>query len=79
MAVKIRVKYFGMVAAVLGKGQEEINLPAAELDLRVHFATLYPALSDMTWKIAVDQEIVEGTVALRNDAEVVLLPPFAGG
>lgn len=75
----VNVKYFGMIAEAVGKGSEEIELASATIDLRIHFQQLYPQLTGMTWKLAVDQEIVEGQIALRERAEVVLLPPFAGG
>ena len=75
----VNVKYFGMIAEAVGKGSEEIELASPVMDLRIHFLQLYPQLSALTWKLAVDQEIVEGAVVLRERAEVVLLPPFAGG
>jgi sulfur-carrier protein len=75
----IKVKYFGMIAEAVGKGQEEIEMPTYEADLRAFFVDKYPKLVEMTWKIAVDQELVEGIVTLQDRAEVVLLPPFAGG
>ncbi len=75
----INVKYFGMVAEAVGQGQEEIVLPSSELDLRQFFVARYPRLQAMTWKLAVDQELIEGIVVLQDHAEVVLLPPFAGG
>jgi sulfur-carrier protein len=75
----IKVKYFGMVAEAVGQGQEEIVLPSSELDLRQFFVARYPRLQAMTWKLAVDQELIEGIVVMQDHAEVVLLPPFAGG
>jgi molybdopterin synthase sulfur carrier subunit len=75
----INVKYFGMVADAVGQGHEEIVLPSSDLDLRRFFEARYPLLQAMTWKLAVDQELIEGIVRLQAGAEVVLLPPFAGG
>lgn len=75
----VKAKYFGLVAEALGKGHEEIEIPGAQMDLRLFFLGLYPQLGNLTWKIAVDQEFVEGMVVLQDRAEVVLLPPFAGG
>ena len=75
----VNVKYFGMVADAVGKGSEEMDFGTPAVDLRLHFEQLYPQLRHLPWKLAVDQELVEGAVVLRERAEVVLLPPFAGG
>lgn len=78
--MKVNVRYYGMVAEALGKSQEAVEFPAGgPVDLRAHFLARYPHLSALTWKVALGQELVEGPVLLVEGAEVVLLPPFAGG
>lgn len=40
---------------------------------------LYPALSDIDYAIAVNNQIVKGNYPLKADDIVSLLPPFSGG
>jgi sulfur-carrier protein len=78
--MKMKIKYFGLVAEAVGRGQEELEYVGTDAtDLRAFFIAHYPQLAGLSWKIAVDQEFVEGPIALHDHAEVVLLPPFAGG
>ena len=79
--MKIRLRYFGMIADRLGKNAEEAEWEGGEspVDLRPWLQTLHPELSEMSWKLAVDQELVEGPCLLHESSEIVLLPPFAGG
>ncbi len=79
--MKIRLRYFGMIAERLGKTAEEVEWEGSPnpIDPRAWLLTLHPVLSEMSWKVAVDQEIVDGTCFLRASSEIVVLPPFAGG
>ncbi|MEY3444868.1 MAG: molybdopterin converting factor subunit 1 [Bacteroidota bacterium] len=79
--MKIRLRYFGMIADRLGKTAEEVEWEgsANPIDPRAWLLERYPALAEMSWKVAVDQEIVDGTCFLRESSEIVVLPPFAGG
>jgi sulfur-carrier protein len=79
--MKVRLRYFGMVAERLGKTAEEVEWTgeAKAVDLRAWLLGLHPELAGMNWKVAVDQEIVEGRCDLRESSEIVVLPPFAGG
>ena len=76
-----KVIYFGLIADALGKPTELLDIPQQEtpLDLRAFLEEKYPALKNLSWKLAVDQEIVNGPCIVRASSEIVLLPPFAGG
>ncbi|MFM2375635.1 MAG: hypothetical protein RLZZ165_732 [Bacteroidota bacterium] len=79
--MKIRLRYFGMIATRLGKTAEEVVYEGEgmQIDLRAWLLRLHPELAEAEWKIAVDQNIVEGPCFIQASSEVVLLPPFAGG
>ncbi|MBK9452502.1 MAG: MoaD/ThiS family protein [Bacteroidetes bacterium] len=79
--MKIRLRYFGMIAERLGKTAEEVEWEGSPnpIDPRAWLLALHPVLAEMSWKVAVDQEIVDGTCFLRASSEIVVLPPFAGG
>ena len=39
----------------------------------------YPELKKSNFQLAVNQQIADAEIALKNGDEVALLPPFAGG
>jgi len=40
---------------------------------------LYPAISDIEYAIAVNNQIIKGNYPLQKEDVVSLLPPFSGG
>lgn len=80
--MSIHIKYFGSIAQLVGKKEEELEIPATttagavERSLRVR----YQELKHAQYRIAVNQQLIEdqGVVVNDND-EMALLPPFAGG
>jgi molybdopterin converting factor small subunit len=75
------IKYFGMIAEKVGKGDETIDFGVRNesIDLRNFFEARYPALAGMTYQIAVNQEFIAQLDANLEVHEIALLPPFAGG
>jgi molybdopterin converting factor small subunit len=74
------VKYFGMTAEASSKSEETIlgNYSTIQ-ELKNALIVLYPKLDNMSFKIAVNQSIVNNDYVLMGNEEVALLPPFAGG
>ena len=78
--MKISVKYFGVIAEKIGFSSEEIEIEVSEkLDLRAFFNQKHPEIKEITYKIAINQEITDFLELTENQIEVALLPPFAGG
>jgi len=79
--MKIEVKYFGLLAEAVNKSTEELELEANStvLELQNLVKERYPELQNKSFKVAVNQDLVEGEVVLSEQDEVALLPPFAGG
>ena len=79
--MKTKVEYFGMIAESLGRPLEEIvfESKADPLDLHAFFESKYPALKNMNYKIAVNQEFKTHLEPGCVPNEIALLPPFAGG
>lgn len=76
----LKLKYFGMVAEAVGKENEEFefaNSSVKELDKALK--NQYAKLVSINYKIVVNQSFVEPIVLLKENDEVALLPPFAGG
>ncbi len=78
--MKVDVKYFGMIAEKVGCSGEEFEFELGDkLNLRTIFEKKYNVLSDMSFKIVVNQEFIEEIEIGNKEIEIALLPPFAGG
>ena len=79
--MKIELKYFGLLAEAIGKSKEilEIEANCTVQQLQELVGERYPELQNKSFKVAVNQNLVDGTVVLSEKDEVALLPPFAGG
>ncbi len=76
----VNVKYFGMIAEKLGMAEEQFDLDVqVNFNLRSFFESKYPEISQFNYKIAVNQQLTEEIVDTNGEAEIALLPPFAGG
>ena len=76
----LTIKYFGMTAEASGKTEETIHSNYLSiLELQKGIIKKYPKLEKMSFKIAVNQTIVNDDYLLSENEEIALLPPFAGG
>lgn len=75
----IRILYFGQIAEALGKNEERIDLYVLNNGVRSYFEAMYPVLTTLPYRIAIDQEIREELRTGEQAQEIALLPPFAGG
>ncbi|MGV6862175.1 MAG: MoaD/ThiS family protein [Putridiphycobacter sp.] len=78
--MRIKVKYFGLIAELLKKEAEELMFENQKVvDLKSFFLNRYPALAKTEFMVAVNQTI-SSEVKINSDIkEIALLPPFAGG
>ena len=79
--MKVKLKYFGMIAEAIQQPEEEMELAAqtTALALRTALERKYATLANMSSNIAVNQHIADDDTIIRDQDEVALLPPFAGG
>ena len=70
---------FGSITDIVGKNSITIDGVASTDELRVKLASTYPALTNITFAIAVNKKIVTTSTPLEAPATVALLPPFSGG
>ena len=73
--------YYGMLAELTGQSDEAfvIGEQLTVGQLRTQIVEKYPLLRDKKFKIAVNKQIVEDFGLVSDQAEIALLPPFAGG
>jgi len=78
----ITIKYFGLVADITQKKEEHISFESEDFTLKQLQSILeehYPELKNMTYSFAVNQSLTQLNEVLKNNDEIALLPPFAGG
>jgi len=80
--MKIKVKYFGLLADLTGCSEEVIdaenNLSSRELQELIH--NKYPVFKEYEFNLAVNQSILQReAVKLEEKDEIAFLPPYAGG
>ncbi len=77
----IKVKYFGMIAEATSKSEEKIN--AANVKLSTVLKKLIDKynLKPYTINVAVNKHLVNKIeeVIVKDNDEIAILPPFAGG
>ena len=79
--MSVHVMYFGMLAEITGQASEawliSDNLTVGKF--RSQILEKYPALREKKFKIAVNKQISDDFMPISEQAEIALLPPFAGG
>jgi molybdopterin converting factor small subunit len=77
MAVK--VLFFGVLAEVAGtdcKFYEEVKSMG---DLKIRIRDDFPEIEHYSYRISLNSEIINHEPLLKDNDEVALMPPFAGG
>ena len=79
--MNIKILYFGVLAEIAGKSNELLEWDEGQNtdDVRKVLFEKYPALREKKFKLAVNQQIINGLTEVPTSADVALLPPFAGG
>ncbi len=77
--MKIKILFFGNLTEVIGSNELSLSDIEHTDGLNNNLQYDYPELKAMTYRIAVNQEIINGNISLKDGDEVALLPPFAGG
>lgn len=80
--MKLELHYFGWIAEKTGCPGEAIVLEKSTVaELRDELEKEHPQLKGMSYRIACDRELVhnEAEATLNENAEIALLPAFAGG
>lgn len=78
----VNVKYFGLIADSTKKNEEQLFFEKEVVTLNQLQSKLenqYPEIKNTTYSFAVNQSITKLNIELKNNDEIALLPPFAGG
>lgn len=79
--MKLDILYFGLVAEAVKATKEEfvVNTSITVDELQNLLIKKYTVLSNLSYKIAVNKELVNTNTLITEDSEIAILPPFAGG
>ena len=80
--MKIRILAFGIAKDILNARKVQVDLPAdsSVADLRSYLSERYPSFVKLaSLRFALDNEYVDDAHFLRENAEVVIIPPVSGG
>jgi molybdopterin converting factor small subunit len=77
--MQVNVIFFGVLSDVVGKNMLTIQDTDNMTDLKSKLITNYPDLKDYTYRMAVNQQMVEDNYLLFDNDSVAVMPPFAGG
>jgi molybdopterin converting factor small subunit len=77
--MKTKILLFGQLKEKLGADFIEIESVIDSNVLMEKLRSEYPVLSDISFRIAVDKNLISEKVLLNEKSEVALLPPFSGG
>lgn len=75
----IQIKIFGQLAELIGSDKLLLQDVKDTDLLRKRLISNYPNLVDYPFVVAVDKKVINENRTLKEDDEVALLPPFAGG
>lgn len=77
--MNVQVLFFGQLQELSGCDSMRVRDVADTAALRRHICDQYPALSNVKYLIAVNQEVVNENTPLPEGAAVAFLPPYSGG
>lgn len=78
--MKIKVKYFGLIAEAIGVNEEDFHLENNSSDSLVEeLLSKHEVLKTLDYQVALNHTIIKYNHQITEGAEMALLPPFAGG
>jgi sulfur-carrier protein len=80
--MEITVKYFGIIADITQKKQEQFFVEEDAITLKFLKSKIeikYPNILVVNYSIAVNEKFLQNDIKLKNNDIIAFLPPFAGG
>jgi len=77
--MEIKVLFFGVLAEVTKTGFKHYRDITSFSDLKLRIHDEFPELIHYTYRMALNNNIINEEPELENEDEVAFLPPFAGG
>ncbi len=77
--MKIKILFFGILTDISKETNIELNNINNVTELKSYLFKTFPKIKDIDFRIALNKEIILDNVSFKNNDEIALLPPFAGG
>lgn len=77
--MEIEVLFYGMVSEAACKSSIKYQNVKDTDELSEQLTALFPQLQNMTYIMALNQEILKENTSINNGDVIAILPPFAGG
>lgn len=77
--MKVKVLLFGIFSEKADTSKIIVEDVKDKNELMQRIGMEYPFLKEMKYLIAVNQEVINNNIELKDGDEIALLPPFAGG
>ena len=77
--MQVNIIIFGQLTDIVGNREISLTDIADTDQLLATMHSMYPALLDIKYVIAVDKKVISGNTDLNNNSVIALLPPFSGG
>lgn len=77
--MNIKLLTFGIITEILDDDIISFETIKNTDDLILYLEKKYPNIKNLHYKISINQEIINSNTSLKNNDEIAILPPFAGG
>ena len=77
--MQVKVLFFGVLSEVAGSDIRHYHDVVSTDDLSHRILDDFPEIAHYSYRLSLNNEIIETDMPLRDSDEVALLPPFAGG
>jgi molybdopterin converting factor small subunit len=77
--MKVKVLFFGVLAEVTGSDCKYYNEVRSLGDLRLRIQDDFPEIVHYSYRISLNNVILDNEPLLNDGDELALMPPFAGG
>jgi sulfur-carrier protein len=77
--MEIQVLFFGVLAEVTKTGFMHYRGVTSYAELKIRIVDDFPEIAHYNFRIAVNNELIDDDLLLKDGDEVAYMPPFAGG
>lgn len=70
---------FGQLQEKAGTSTMKLENVSSLDEVKEIMTSKYPFLGQMKYLVALNQEVVRGNAELKDEDEIAIMPPFAGG
>ena len=77
--MKVKILFFGVLSEITGTHIKYYDDVKSIEHLKLKITDDFPEIIHYKFKISINNKFIKGDSVLKNEDEVALLPPFAGG